>query len=88
MEAVTLEALKIVGGIVFAVVGILIIILALMQDSKQPGTNALTGQTSDSYLSKNRGKTLEAKLVFFTKIGIGAFLVLAVALNLAITYLK
>lgn len=82
-----MEALKIVGGILFALVGILIIILALMQESKQPGMNAFTGQTSDSYLSRNKNKTLEARLVFFTKIGIGVFLVLAIALNLVVTYL-
>lgn len=83
-----MEVLQIIGGGVLMLVSIIIIIMTMMQESKQPGTNALSGQVSDSYLSKNKSKTLEAKLVLITKISLVIFFVLAIGVNLAITYLK
>lgn len=80
-------ALEITGGILLLISSILLIILVLSQESKQPGMNALTGQT-DSYLSKNKAKTLEAKLVFSTRILVIVFFVLSVAMNLIIRWVK
>lgn len=82
-----MNVLQLVGGILLIIASILIIIVVVMQDSKQSGVGVMTGQ-SDSYLSKNRGKTLDSKLVFITKVfGIG-FFVLVVAMNLVIRYVK
>ena len=82
-----MNAFTIVGGILLIIASILLIILVLMQESKQPGMNALSGQT-DSYLSKNKGRTLESKLVFLTKILVVAFFVLTIGSNLLIKFLK
>lgn len=82
-----MDGLKIAGGILLIISSILIIILVLSQESKQPGMNAFTGQT-DSYLSKNKGKTLEAKLVSATRIFVIVFFVLTIAMNLIIRYVK
>lgn len=82
-----MNVLDIIGGILLLIASILIIILVVMQDSKQSGLSAMTGQ-SDSYLSKNKGKTLESKLVMITKVFVIAFFVLTVGMNLIIRYVK
>jgi len=84
-----LNALHIAGGILILIVSVLLIILTLLQDSKQPGAlGSLTGSQSDSYLSKNKGRTLEARLVFITKILLGSFLALIFILNIVIRWVK
>lgn len=82
-----MNVLEIIGGILLMISSILIIILVVMQDSKQGGMSAMTGQ-SESYLSKNKGKTLESKLVNITKIFTIVFFVLTVGMNLIIRYVK
>ena len=43
---------------------------------------------SDSYLSKNRGKSIDAKLAFITKVVAVIFFIITLALNLIIAYVK
>ena len=83
-----MNVLALIGGILLLIASILIITLVVMQDSKQSGMSAMTGGQSDSYLSKNKGKTLESKLVFATKIFVITFFVITVGLNLIIRYVK
>ena len=83
-----MNALEIVGGILLALSSILMVVLFMLQESKQPGgMSALTGQT-DSYLSKNQGKTLEAKLSNTTRVLVVVFFVLSIAMNLVLRYVK
>lgn len=77
--------LEIIGGILLIISSILLIVVVIMQESKQSGLSAMTGG-SDSYLSKNKGRTIEAKLAFITKIFTVAFFVITLALNLIIRY--
>ncbi len=77
--------LEIIGGILLIISSILIIIVVTMQDSKQSGLSAMTGG-SDSYLSKNKGKTLDSKLARVTKILAIVFFIMALAVNLIIRY--
>lgn len=83
-----MNVLQIIGGILLIVSSIIIVILVIMQDSKQSGLGALGGNQPDSYLSKNRGKTLESKIVLTTKIFAVFFFVLALAMNLIIRFVK
>jgi len=82
-----METLQLVGGILLIISSILIIIVVSVQDSRQSGLSVISGGT-DSYLSKNKGKTMESKLVFITKVFGITFFVLTIALNLAIKYVK
>ena len=82
-----MDALKITAGILLLVACILLIILFLMQTSKQSGLSLLTG-SSDSYFSKNKSKTLDAKIVNLTRIFVIVFFVLTVALNIFVAHLK
>lgn len=82
-----MNALQIVGGILLILASILMIVIVLMQDSKGGGVSAMTGR-SDSYLSKNKSKTLEAKLSRITKILFVIFFAFVVVMNLIIAYVK
>ena len=64
-----MSIIEIVGGIILLITALLIIILCLMQDSKQDQnmTSAITGGTYDSAFSKNDGNTKEAIMKKWTK---------------------
>lgn len=79
--------IEIIGGVLLIIASILLIIVVSMQESKQSGLSAMTGGSSDSYLSKNKGKTMEAKLSMITKIFTAIFFVATIALNLIIKFL-
>ena len=69
------------------VVGIFIIIIVMLQESKQPGLGAgLTGQTD--YSPSGRGKTSEAILIKLTKISAIAFFVITLAVNFVAIFFK
>ena len=63
-----MSIIEIVGGIVLLLSCTLLIILGLMQDSKQDQnmTSAITGGTFDSHFSKHDGNTKEAILKKWT----------------------
>ena len=78
-----MEILKILLTIVFIIVSLVITVVILMQEGKQAGLGAIAG-AADTYWGKNKGRSMEGMLVKITKIGVVAFLVLAVILNLGI----
>ena len=69
-------------SIIFAIACVILILAVLFQSGKSSGlTGALTGG-SDSFLSKNKAKTLDAKLAKGTKWVCAVWLVLTLVLNL------
>ena len=78
-----MEALKIVITILFIIVCIALTVLVLMQEGKTAGLGAVSG-AAETYWGKNKGRSMEGKLVKITTgLAIG-FLVLAIVLNLTI----
>ncbi|MBO4288819.1 MAG: preprotein translocase subunit SecG [Lachnospiraceae bacterium] len=76
---VLIAVLKIL--LVLVCVGMITIIL--MQEGKNAGLGqAIAGGSSDSYISKNYGRTPEGKKKTYTKILAVAFMVLALAINI------
>ena len=63
-------------SIVLIIAALFMIVTVLLQSSEEGGISALTGQ-SNSYLSKSKAKTFEAKLALGTKIAAGVFVVLS-----------
>lgn len=55
--------------------------IVMMQSGKEGGMGVITG-SSDSFLSKNKNGSREAKLATLTKWIAGVFMVLTLALNL------
>ncbi len=68
--------------ILFILICIALTAVVLMQEGKDAGLGSLNGQTSDSYWSKNKSRSMEGNLVKFTRALAIGFIVLAIVLNL------
>ena len=66
-------------SIVLIVAALFMIVTVLLQSSGEDGIGALSGR-SDSYFSKAKAKTLEAKLALGTKIAASVFVGLSILL--------
>ena len=67
--------------IIFVLVSIALSVIVLAQQGADAGLGAIGG-IGDSYWSKNKSRSMEGKLVQFTRVLAIAFVVLAVVLNL------
>lgn len=65
----------------FILVCIALVVLVLMQEGKNAGLGSLSGST-ETYWSKNKGRSWEGKLVKITTGLAVAFIVLAAILNM------
>ncbi len=61
-------------GIVILIAALFMIVTVLLQSSNVKGLGAVAGEM-DSYFSKNKAKTIEAKLALGTKIAAVVFVV-------------
>lgn len=78
-------ALKVICTIIYILVCVAIVIIVLMQDSKSEGLSAaITGGSTNTYWSKNKGRSKEGILSKVTIILAVAFVVLSVVLNLSV----
>ena len=68
--------MSIAVSIVLIIAALVMIVTVLLQSSDESGISALGGQ-SNSYFSKSKAKTFEAKLALGTKIAAGVFVVLS-----------
>ncbi len=76
-------ALRIVLTIVYILICVALVVLVLMQEGKTVGLGAVSG-AAETYWGKNKGRSMEGKLVKITTgLAIG-FMVLAVILNLTL----
>ncbi len=83
-----MNILVIVGASILLLIGIIIIGVIMLQESKQAnGLDALTGGSTDNYLGRNATKTKEAMLAKLTKVLAIAFFVIAFGLNLVVKFL-
>lgn len=77
-----MEYLKIAIEIVYILVCIVLTFIVLRQEGKTGGLGgALTG-SSETYWSKNKGRSVEGTLERLTKYLAAAFIILSVVLNL------
>lgn len=72
---------RIILQIIFILVCIALAAIVLMQEGKSAGLGAISG-VAETYWGKNKGRSMEGKLVKFTKYLAVAFIVLTVVLNL------
>ena len=76
-----MEVFRIILQVVFIILCIALTVLVLMQEGKSAGLGAISG-AADTYWGKNKGRSMEGKLVKFTKYLAVGFMVLAIILNL------
>lgn len=68
--------------ILFVIVSLALVILVLMQEGKSAGLTGSINGMADTYWGKNKGRSLEGKLVKITRILVIVFFVLAIVLNM------
>ena len=76
------DIIRIVLMGIFILVCIALSIVVLMQESKQQGLSGTISGAADTYWGRNKGRSMEGKLVLFKKILGVAFFVLAAILNI------
>lgn len=76
-------ALRIILTVLFIIVCIALVILVLMQEGKTAGLGAVSG-AAETYWGKNKGRSMESKLVKITTGLAVGFMLLVVVLNLNI----
>jgi len=67
---------------VFILICIALTVIVLMQEGKSAGLSGAINGVADTYWGKNKGRSVEGKLVKFTKFLAIGFIVLAAVLNI------
>ena len=78
-----MAVLKIILTVVFIIISIALTVIILMQEGKSAGLGAIAG-AADTYWGKDKGRSMEGRLVTGTKILVVLFIVIAAVLNLGI----
>lgn len=80
--------LQIVFGILLIISSIAIIAIVLLQEGKSAGLSGAIAGGADTFFGKNKGRTMEAKLVKWTKIIAISFFVIVLAATLIMMFVK
>lgn len=83
-----LSALEIVFASLLIFISLFIIVVIMLQESKQQGMGAISGEASDNFLERSGDRSKEATMKKITKIMATLFLIIVFGLNVAIHYLK
>lgn len=81
-----MSVLEIIAAILLILSCIFIILVVLMQDSKQGMSQTISGASGDNYYQKNSGRTKEAKLAKMTKGAAIVVFIVALLVNLITIY--
>jgi len=76
-----MEMLRTILTVVFILICIALVVLVLMQEGKSAGLGAISG-AAETYWGKNKGRSMEGKLVKITTGLAVAFIVIAAVLNI------
>ncbi len=71
-----LEVLQIIDGVLVILLAIAIIVAILFQQGRRAGINGVISGGADTFLSKNKARTIDAKLPRWTRYMAIAFMVL------------
>ena len=75
------DTIRVVLMAIFILVCICLTVVVLMQESKQNGLSGAISGAADTYWGK-KGRSMEGKLVTFTKILAVLFVIIAIILNI------
>ena len=76
-----MAVLQTILTILLVLICIVLTVLILMQEGKSNGLGAIAG-SSDTYWSKNKGRSMEGMLVKVTRILVIVFMILSCVLNI------
>ena len=74
--------LRTIVTVVFIAICFALVIVVMLQESKSNGLTGTVGGMADTYWGKNKGRSMEGKLVKWTTILAVVFFVLTVVLNM------
>ena len=77
-----MDALKLIFLIINLVVCVGLVAIIAIQSGKSSGLSGAFGGSSDTFLARNKAKTLDARLTKATKWVAGLFILITVVLNL------
>ena len=78
-----MSVIQVILSIIYVILGVAISIVILMQEGKSNGLgSAIGGISTDSYWSKNRGRSMEGALEHFTRYGAIVFMIITIILNI------
>ena len=77
-----MSVLQYVFGAVLIILAVLIVIVVLLQESRSAGLSGAIAGGADTFFGKSKGRTMEQKLVKFTKIGSIIFFVFTLAVSI------
>ena len=77
-----MTAWEIILGILMIIVSLLIIAIILLQPGRRAGVNGAISGGADTFLSKNKARTIDAKLARITTYVAILFFVLALVANI------
>ena len=81
-----MSVLEIIAAILLILACVFIVLVVLMQDSKQGMSQTISGATADNYFQKNSGRTKEAKLAKMTRTAAIIVFVVALLVNIITIY--
>ncbi len=76
------DTIRVALMIIFVIICAALTIIVLMQESKQNGLSGAISGAADTYWGKNKGRSMEGKLVTITKVLTVLFILIAVILNI------
>lgn len=76
-----MNAWEIILGILILIVSIVVIAVVLLQQGHRAGVNGAISGAADTFLSKTKARTVDAKLARYTKFIALAFFVLILVAN-------
>ncbi|MCI5822552.1 MAG: preprotein translocase subunit SecG [Lachnospiraceae bacterium] len=76
-----MAVLKTVLMVIFTIICVAITVIILLQEGKSAGLGSLSGQSSETYWSKNKGRSKEGVLIKVTSVLVLLFFVIAAVLN-------
>ena len=74
--------LRTIATVIFIVLLIALVILVMLQESKNTGLTGTVSGMADTYWGKNKGRSMEGKLVKWTTVLAVIFFVLTIVLNM------
>lgn len=77
-----MTALEIVFGSILLLVSLILVVIVLMQEGRQAGLSGAIAGGAETFFGKNKGRTIEDKLVKITKVTAGIFFALTLTTTL------
>ncbi len=77
-----MEVLRMIVTIVFIILCVALTVIILMQEGKSAGLGSIAG-AADTYWGKNKGRSMEGKLVKATTVMVVLFFVISLLLNIS-----